>query len=170
MWNVLNDASRNTCNNMWVQIWTSCSDTCFANALVSKLWTYNSLQVQERVSLMFLHQVLPQCVFIICYLTSQHMTISLRPSLYIENGGREGLEQGLAMQFNFWMKTNVWEKEKTCLENIFGLVSSLMPRPPCPCEEHLMVWFKFLVTSHVRQMHNYCAKNAISSACCLIVV
>ena len=132
MWNVLNDASRNTCNNMWVQIWTSWSDTCFANVLVSKLWTYNSLQVQERVSLMFLHQVLPQCVFIICYLTSQHMTISLRPSLYIENGGREGLEQGLAMQFNIWMKTNVREKEKTCLENIFGLVSSFMPRPPCP--------------------------------------
>ena len=52
---------------------------------------------------MFLHQVLP-IVSIICHLTSQHMTISLRPSLYIENGDREGLEQGLVLQFNFCMK------------------------------------------------------------------
>ena len=108
------------------------------------LWCPNfghTLQVQERASLKFLHQVLPQSVFIICHLTSQPTTISLRPSLYIENGGREGLEQGLAMQFKFCMKSNVREKEKTCLENIFsfGLVSSLMPRPPCPCGEHLVV-------------------------------
>ena len=157
MWNALNNASRSTCKNMWVQI----------------------EQAVQTLDIHYKYKKGPHSCFCIRYsplcLSSATWHHNTWPYLL-------GLPSILRMEaekawnkawsYNSTFVWNVRKKKKTCLENIFsfGLVSSLMPRPPCPCGEHLVVWFEFLVTSHARQMHNYCAKNAISSACCLIVV
>ena len=65
-----------------------------------------------------------------------------------------------AWSYNSTFVWNVRKKKKTCLENIFsfGLVSSLMPRLPCPCGKHLVVWFEFL-NCHI----------AMSGKCIIIV-
>ena len=144
-------------NNMWVQI-----EQAVLILALQMLWCPNlghTLQVQERASLKFLHQVLPQSVFIICHLTSQRTLPYLLglPSILRMEAEKAWNK---AWSYNSTFVWNVRKKKKTCLENIFsfGLVSSLMPRLPCPCGEHLVVWFKFL-NCHI----------AMSGKCIIIV-
>ena len=96
---------KNACSNLHVRI------SCY----FAMLWPQGfGCILQERASLKFLHLVLPHVsIHIICHNTWRHSTwlylLELLSLLRMEAG--KAWEQGLAIQFNFCMKTNVREKE-----------------------------------------------------------